>query len=263
MKKHRKKTHHRKIAITVGVLAIVGVPTAAMACLGPQDSGSGQPSAARQDGRDRQDALLGYPGAQQPVESPVQAGAPDLTEAPPATPVEPVAQPVVQPPAAPAEETTRPAPQKPQKPQAPARPPAGTAAPEAPEGTPAPSGAQAEVLALVNKERAAAGCSALTVNAKLTKAAQDHSADMAAHSNMSHTGSDGSDPGGRITRAGYVWRTYGENVAYGYSTPAKVMEGWMNSPGHKRNILDCSYKEIGIGLAQPGHYWTQNFGAAR
>ncbi|MEU3727600.1 CAP domain-containing protein, partial [Streptomyces sp. NPDC031705] len=123
--------------------------------------------------------------------------------------------------------------------------------------------ARAKVLELVNEERAAVGCPVLTVNEKLTKAAQDHSADMAAHGNMSHTGSDGSDPGGRITRAGYQWRTYGENVAYGYSSPEQVMEGWMNSPGHKRNILDCSYKEIGIGLAQPGQYWTQDFGATR
>lgn len=86
---------------------------------------------------------------------------------------------------------------------------------------------------------------------------------MASHSNMSHTGSDGSDPGARITRAGYTWSTYGENVAYGYSTPEKVMEGWMNSQGHRENILNCSFKEIGIGLAQPGNYWTQDFGTAR
>jgi uncharacterized protein YkwD len=119
------------------------------------------------------------------------------------------------------------------------------------------------VLALVNSERGKVGCSPLTVNAKLTKAAQDHSQDMADHRNMSHTGSDGSSPGDRITRAGYNWSAYGENVAYGYSTPESVMEAWMTSPGHKRNILDCTYKEIGIGLAQPGHYWTQDFGTAR
>jgi uncharacterized protein YkwD len=138
-------------------------------------------------------------------------------------------------------------------------------APEAPEpaGAPAASGAVAAVLALVNQERAAAGCPAVTLNDKLGKAAQDHSADMAAHSNMSHTGSDGSDPGQRITRTGYTWRTYGENVAYGYSTPEQVMQGWMNSPGHRENILNCSFKEIGIGLAEPNHYWTQDFGAAR
>ncbi|MGW6689976.1 CAP domain-containing protein [Streptomyces sp. NPDC054961] len=253
MRKHRKKTH-RKIAVVVGALAIVGVPTAAMACLGPQDARPARAAESRQDGRYWQGTPLGGPGSQPAAETPVETGA--APDAAPVEPAEPPAQPVVG--------TTPPAmPQEPQEPQ-PAEPPAEPAAstaPAAPEASQAPSGAQAEVLALVNTERAAAGCPALTVNAKLTKAAQDHSADMAAHSNMSHTGSDGSDPGQRITRAGYQWRTYGENVAYGYSTPAKVMEGWMNSPGHKRNILDCSYKEIGIGLAQPGQYWTQDFGA--
>jgi uncharacterized protein YkwD len=116
---------------------------------------------------------------------------------------------------------------------------------------------------LVNSERAKAGCSPLTVNAALTKAAQAHSEDMAAHRNMSHTGSDGSSPGDRITRAGYTWRTYGENVAYGYSTPEQAMAGWMSSSGHKANILNCSFKEIGVGLAQPGNYWTQDFGTSR
>ncbi|WP_346427578.1 CAP domain-containing protein [Streptomyces sp. AcE210] len=119
------------------------------------------------------------------------------------------------------------------------------------------------MLTLVNNERSKAGCSPLTMNAKLTKAAQDHSKDMASHQNMSHTGSDGSSPDDRITRAGYSWSSYGENVAYGYSTPEKVMAAWMSSPGHKRNILDCSFKEIGIGLAQPDSYWTQDFGTAR
>jgi uncharacterized protein YkwD len=118
-------------------------------------------------------------------------------------------------------------------------------------------------VALVNAERSKVGCSALTLNATLTKVAQAHSEDMAAHSNMSHTGSDGSSPGDRITRAGYNWSTYGENVAYGYATPEEVMAGWMSSPGHKANILNCSFKEIGVGLAQPNSYWTQDFGTAR
>ncbi|MEU6347614.1 CAP domain-containing protein [Streptomyces sp. NPDC046977] len=119
------------------------------------------------------------------------------------------------------------------------------------------------LVKLVNQERAKAGCSALTVNARLTDAAQEHSADMADTGTMSHTGSDGSTPSDRISAAGYNWRSYGENVAYGYSSPSAVMKGWMNSPGHKRNILDCSFKEIGVGLAQPGSYWTQDFGASR
>ncbi|MEU9007425.1 CAP domain-containing protein [Streptomyces sp. NPDC048551] len=271
MRKHRKKTHYRKIAVAAGALAVVGVPTAAMACLGPQDSGHVRPAASRQDGRPWQDAPLGGAGSRQPVEAPVQADAPEAAPVEPAQPAQPVAQPVAQPadeaPAEPAAETPPPA--RPAQPE-PAQPqPAGpepaqpSAQPSAPAGSETLSGPQAEVLALVNKERAAVGCPVLTVNAKLTKAAQDHSADMAAHNNMSHTGSDGSDPGARITRAGYEWRTYGENVAYGYASAAQVMEGWMNSPGHKRNILDCSYKEIGIGLAQPGQYWTQDFGATR
>ena len=118
-----------------------------------------------------------------------------------------------------------------------------------------------QVLTLVNAERAKAGCSPLTENAKLTKAAQDHSQDMADHQNMSHTGSDGSSMADRLTRVGYAFRTAGENVAYGYDSPESVMDGWMNSPGHKANILNCAFKEIGIGLAQPGFYWTQDFGA--
>ncbi|MEU8871318.1 CAP domain-containing protein [Streptomyces javensis] len=131
----------------------------------------------------------------------------------------------------------------------------------APAGS--PSADQQEVVDLVNSERSKAGCEPLTVNEKLTKAAQDHSEDMAAHSNMSHTGSDGSSPGDRIERAGYSWSSYGENVAYGYDSPKSVMEGWMNSSGHKANILNCDFKEIGVGLAQPGNYWTQDFGTAR
>ncbi|MEU9031284.1 CAP domain-containing protein [Streptomyces sp. NPDC048383] len=268
MKKHRKKKHHRKIAVAVGVLAVVGVPTTAMACLDTQETDPVRVVSSQQDSR----PWHGRPGAQQPVQAPVQAEAP---EAAPAEPVaQPVAQPVAEPPVAdPVAEAPQPAERPQQAPRQPAQPPVeqpqpvepSTEAPGtgAPADAQAPTGAAAEVLALVNKERAAVGCPVLTVNEKLTKAAQDHSADMAAHSNMSHTGSDGSDPGQRITRAGYQWRTYGENVAYGYDTAAKVMEGWMNSPGHKRNILDCSFKEIGIGLAQPGQYWTQSFGATR
>ncbi|MFD3328428.1 CAP domain-containing protein [Streptomyces sp. NPDC058701] len=263
MKKHRKKTHHRKMVIAVGALAVVGVPGAAMACLDTRDTGPIRNTAAQQDSRPWQNAPFGTPAAQQPVEIPVPDSAPAGPDIAPEAPAEPAEQP--------AAETTPPAPRpaaptapvKPAAPVKPVKPTQQATGPAAPPDTAAPSGAQAEVLALVNKERAAVGCPVLTLNAKLTKAAQDHSADMAANSNMSHTGSDGSDPGRRITRAGYQWRTYGENVAYGYSTAAKVMEGWMNSPGHKRNILDCSYKEIGIGLAQPGHYWTQDFGAAR
>ncbi|MEU6577356.1 CAP domain-containing protein [Streptomyces sp. NPDC046805] len=117
-------------------------------------------------------------------------------------------------------------------------------------------------MQLVNVERSKVGCSPVTLDPTLTKAAQAHSADMAAHRNMSHTGSDGSSPDARITSAGYRWSAYGENIAYGYATPEQVMAGWMSSPGHKANILNCSFKEIGVGLAQPNSYWTQDFATA-
>jgi uncharacterized protein YkwD len=139
-------------------------------------------------------------------------------------------------------------------------------APTSGAGAPAPargSRTTSAVVELVNNERAKAGCAPLSANARLTKAAQDHSEDMAARRTMSHQGSDGSSPGARITRAGYTWSTYGENVAYGYPTPERVMAGWMSSPGHKRNILNCKFKEIGVGLAPSGFYWTQNFATAR
>ncbi|MFD5143958.1 CAP domain-containing protein [Streptomyces sp. NPDC058401] len=248
MKKHRKQTRHRKMVVAVGALALVAIPTTAMACLDPQAAGPVRSGAAEQGAPPW---YTDSPGA------PVEIAEPPADEAPVVEP--PIdAPPVVE---APVVEAPVDAPPIDAPPVV--EPSAEPAATPAPSASAAPSGAAAEVLTLVNQERATAGCPALTVNAQLTKAAQDHSEDMAAHSNMSHTGSDGSDPGQRITRAGYQWRTYAENVAYGYDTAAKVMEGWMNSPGHKRNILDCNVKEIGIGLAQPGHYWTQDFGATR
>ncbi|MEY2228901.1 CAP domain-containing protein [Streptomyces sp. BF23-19] len=255
MQKHRKKTSYKKIAIGVGALAIVGVPTAAMACFDGQDDGRTRTVSHQQQ---RPWQWQQTPSATPTTLAPVDAPLP--SETPSSSPSE--ASPSTAAPTQPVVETTPPAQPEPAKPPVETKKPTTAPQPSKPAAPPA-SGSVAQVLALVNQERAAAGCSAVSLNAKLTKAAQDHSADMASHSNMSHTGSDGSDPGARITRAGYTWSTYGENVAYGYSTPEKVMEGWMNSQGHRENILNCSFKEIGIGLAQPGNYWTQDFGTAR
>ncbi|MGY4894216.1 CAP domain-containing protein [Micromonospora aurantiaca (nom. illeg.)] len=117
-----------------------------------------------------------------------------------------------------------------------------------------------KVVTIVNQERAKAGCKALTVNAKLNLAAQRHSQDQADHKKMDHTGSDGSQPWDRVKAAGYSYRMVGENVAWNYQTPAAVMEGWMNSEGHRKNILNCSYTQIGVGVARSnGPYWTQVF----
>ncbi|MCL7457113.1 CAP domain-containing protein [Micromonospora echinofusca] len=133
-----------------------------------------------------------------------------------------------------------------------------------PTGSTAAGSQASQVVALVNAERAKAGCGAVSVDDKLTTAAQRHSQDQADHRNMSHTGSDGSNVGTRLDRVGYSWRTYGENVAWNQKTPAAVMDAWMNSPGHRANILNCAFTEIGVGVASSnGPYWTQVFAAPR
>ncbi|HZF91550.1 sigma-70 family RNA polymerase sigma factor [Streptomyces sp.] len=147
-----------------------------------------------------------------------------------------------------------------------ARPSAARPAPSAPSTSvtrQAPTGTVAQVVALVNKERAAAGCAPLAEDPELNRAAQGHSEDMAARDFFDHTNPDGADPGQRTTAAGYAWSTYGENIARGQQTPEAVMESWMNSPGHRANILNCSFEDIGVGVhdGSGGPWWTQNFGA--
>ncbi|MFJ8114205.1 CAP domain-containing protein [Streptomyces sp. NPDC096132] len=248
MRKHARKTRRRPIAIAAIALGALAIPSAAMACINDQSAEAATPHGHGKYWKNWKNASLDdrRENTWAPSHSPVSTSPTATTSASPT----PTASPKVT-------ASTSPTATASTSPKA-------TASPSAPSGTATPaSAAVARVLALVNSERSKAGCSAVTLNAKLAKAAQDHSVDMAAHKNMSHTGSDGSDPGERITRAGYDWQTYGENVAYGYSTPEQVMAGWMSSPGHKRNILTCAFKEIGIGLAQPGNYWTQDFATAR
>ncbi|MBE3007702.1 CAP domain-containing protein [Microbispora sp. NEAU-D428] len=117
-----------------------------------------------------------------------------------------------------------------------------------------------EVVRLTNAERAKAGCGPLKHDPRLRAAAYAHSANMSAQNKMEHV-LDGRDPGYRITLAGYTWRAYGENIAKGYGTAQAVVQGWMNSPGHRQNILNCNYTDIGVGyVAAGGPYWTQDFG---
>ncbi|MGW1765093.1 CAP domain-containing protein [Streptomyces sp. NPDC002073] len=135
------------------------------------------------------------------------------------------------------------------------------AAPKPAAPRPAGGGQAQEVVRLVNVERAAAGCSALTVDADLTEAAQRYSDTMAATGNFSHTGADGSQPRDRIEAAGYDWSGYGENIAMGQADAAAVVDAWMDSPGHRENILNCRFTEIGVGVSTAGGpWWTQDFG---
>ncbi|MFI8091109.1 CAP domain-containing protein [Streptomyces sp. NPDC086080] len=135
------------------------------------------------------------------------------------------------------------------------------AAPLTPDGLDRAAG---EVVDLTNRERARAGLPLLSRDPLLTAAAQAHSADMVARDFYSHTAPDGSRPWDRAAAAGSARRTVGENIACGQRSPAEVVEGWMNSPGHRANILKADFTHIGVGFAgggRAGTYWTQLFGA--
>ncbi|HVK66937.1 MAG TPA: CAP domain-containing protein [Polyangium sp.] len=132
---------------------------------------------------------------------------------------------------------------------------------------------EAQVLTLVNQKRAAgASCGGvayppappLVAEERLRCAARKHSKDMGVKNFFSHTGSNGSTPWARIKSAGYTYKSAAENIAAGYATPTAVVNGWMTSTGHCKNIMNASLKQIGVGYYQgtTGYkkYWTQDFG---
>jgi len=120
-----------------------------------------------------------------------------------------------------------------------------------------------KMLCLVNSQRAQNSLPALGLDSRLTQSAQQHSNDQASSNEMSHTGSDGSSPGQRITDVGYDWSSFAENVAFGYSDEETVMNAWMNSPGHRANILSSKVIMFGSAVAYGNNktpYYTQDFG---
>ncbi|HIK44888.1 MAG TPA: CAP domain-containing protein [Leptolyngbyaceae cyanobacterium M65_K2018_010] len=121
------------------------------------------------------------------------------------------------------------------------------------------------LLNLVNVERQRAGLAPLVLSPQLTTAAQRHAQDMANTRRLSHTGSDGSTLRSRIDATGYRWTSIGENVAMGQSTPEAVMASWMASPGHRQNILNPNFTQLGLGYALGGGrpYWVQVFAKPR
>jgi uncharacterized protein YkwD len=147
----------------------------------------------------------------------------------------------------------------------PATDPPGTEPPAtAPPNPVATPGDASAVIGLANQQRAAAGLGPLTANGALHTAAQRESNDMAAHTTMSHTGSDGSTVATRATAAGYAWHALGENIAAGYGSASGVMAGWMASAGHRANILNGTFKDIGVAVAtgaDGNKYWTMVLGA--
>jgi uncharacterized protein YkwD len=165
-------------------------------------------------------------------------------------------------PAPPRPTTSAPAPTR-TRPTPPSPPAPTTSAPATQSG-----GVTAAVVGLTNTERAKAGCRPLTVNATLTAVAQAHSQDMATNDYFDHNSKDGRTPFDRMSAAGYRYSIAAENIAAGQRTAQDVITAWMNSPGHRANILNCGLTEIGVGYAtasssQYGVYWTQDFGTLR
>ena len=115
------------------------------------------------------------------------------------------------------------------------------------------------VVELVNVERAKQGLSALTLSSGLSDVAREKSRDMQRNGYFSHTSPTYGSPFDMLRRFGISYNTAGENIAMGYSSPEAVVNGWMNSAGHRANILSSSFSEIGVGHISNGNYWTQLF----
>jgi uncharacterized protein YkwD len=189
---------------------------------------------------------LASPGpAQAGIAAPVRGAQIQLTEPIPApetttTTTEPAPPPTTQ---SPAPQPPQPAPAPPAT-QPPAPPPASTSS---------------DAITLTNQERVNAGLAPLNANGALNNAAATHSADQAARNQMTHTGSNGSNAGDRIRAAGYQPGTWGENVAAGYTSSSSVVAGWMGSSGHRANILNPAFTQIGVASATAANgtrYWT-------
>jgi uncharacterized protein YkwD len=129
------------------------------------------------------------------------------------------------------------------------------------EAPAAPASAKAGVQTLVNQERVKVGCSPLRADSSLDALAQNFSDDMAARGFFDHTDPDGATPWDRADTAG-VKGLGGENIARGQADAQAVMDSWMNSEGHRANILNCDYTRLGIGVhtGPGGPWWTQDFG---
>ena len=179
-------------------------------------------------------------------------------------------------PQVPAPDEERPAPdeERPAPDEGTPAPDEGTPAPD--EGTPAPdegtsapdkeqttggviSAYEAEVIRLVNEIRRQNGLGELTASAELSHVARLKSQDMHDKGYFDHTSPTYGSAFDMLRSFGISYRTAGENIAYGYSTPQAVVDAWMNSSGHRANILNASYTQIGVGHVQDGNYCTQIF----
>ena len=144
----------------------------------------------------------------------------------------------------------------------PTNPPAPPVVPEPPENNPALNEFEQRVVDLVNKERQAAGLAPLKVSVKLSEAARVKAADMRDNNYFSHNSPVYGSPFDMMRAFGINYTAAGENIAKGQQSPESVMRAWMNSSGHRANILNSGYDQIGVGFVTDGRgttYWVQQF----
>ncbi|OBQ50072.1 RNA polymerase [Streptomyces sp. H-KF8] len=254
--KRARKRRSRNIAAVAAALLVTGGAISGWALLTPdgaadkvRSASTGAPEGTASEPSSPDPSVSSSPsGSASASPSPSASASQDASRKP-----KPSATPSAD---APRTKSAAPAPAQPEKTAT--RPQAAPTTASAPAA--APGGGNADrVLALANTERAAAGCSPVTLDNRLNKAAQLHSEDMSANDYFSHTGQNGSSFVDRVTAQGYP-SPGAENIARGQSSAASVMEAWMNSEGHRANILNCSLKTMGVGVVTSDWTWTQVFG---
>ncbi|MER7663447.1 CAP domain-containing protein [Streptomyces sp. NPDC096193] len=205
------------------------------------------------------------PRPKAPAKSPAQKRAKPVKPAEPTKPAKPKAEPSAK---APAPKPVKPSPEKSKKEKKESAPTrtesrAPDRAPDRqkPVSSSSEAAAEAEVLNLVNEERSKVGCSPVRTDAPLAALAGAFSKDMAGRGFFDHTDPDGDSPWVRAAQSG-VNNLGAENIARGQADASAVMNSWMNSEGHRANILNCDYKSLGVGvhMADGGPWWTQDFG---
>ncbi|MEO3977285.1 CAP domain-containing protein [Streptomyces sp. CAU 1734] len=253
--------------MAVGTVAVASglLPGGKTFVVGGESSPGGQLRSGGSATLQTQGESSGRPAGDTPSTAPAPAHAPSKTPSPKPS----VKQEKTKPAESTPERTARSTPSAEERTKAPARekpreadrtkerptPPAGG------PSSPTEKGAEAQVLALVNQERAKVGCAPVRFDSSLAALAGAFSSDMAARGFFSHTDPDGDSPWDRAEQAG-VKNLGGENIARGQMDAAAVMNSWMNSEGHRANILNCDYKTLGVGvdMSAGGPWWTQNFG---
>ncbi|MFE8695839.1 CAP domain-containing protein [Cytobacillus sp. FJAT-53684] len=192
----------------------------------------------------------------QPVQKPVQKPAEKPVQKPAEKPVQKPAEKPVQQPA-----------EKPvQKPaEKPVQQPAEKTPVQTDQSKPSTSASSAvsayeqKVLELTNQERAKNGVPALQLDVELSKVARTKSADMKAKGYFDHNSPTYGSPFDMMKQFGITYKSAGENIAMGQRSPEEVVTAWMNSEGHRKNILNASYTHLGVGHVADGNYWTQMF----